>query len=133
MQKNSIQTCQTDVIMAIAQVLQNPGYIKIDAEDFVNFTSNRETIQYLIIEERTENVNSSLRKALATIPSKYKTSEIIVCFTSSEPEITMDEICNHIDLITEIFNKKSSLLWGVNKDENLKEDTRKILLLFSPC
>ncbi|BAX82349.1 FtsZ/tubulin family protein [Labilibaculum antarcticum] len=132
MHTNTFQTCPANIIQAIALVLQNPGYIKIDAEDFAHFTSSKENIQYLILEEKAENLDSSLRKALQTLPSKPTTSEILVCFTSSEPEITMVEIGNYIDQITENFGEKSNIIWGVNKDENLKEDTRKILLLFSP-
>ncbi|MGZ2371746.1 hypothetical protein ACXR6G_18350 [Ancylomarina sp. YFZ004] len=130
MHLNTFQSCPANIIQAIALFLQNPGYIQIDAEDFAHFTSNQENIQYLILEEKTESLNSSLKKALETLPSNHRASEILVCFTSSEPEITMVEISNHLDQITETFGKKSNIIWGVNKDENLKEDTKKILLLF---
>lgn len=130
MHQNSLQSCPSNIIQAIASVLKNPGYIQINAEDFAHFTSGQKNIQYLILEEKTESLNSALRKALETLPSNHTTSEVLICFTSSEPEITMVEIGNYIDQITDFFGKKSKIIWGVNKDENLKEDTKRILILF---
>jgi len=131
MTQNHFQTCPANIIQAIATVLQNPGYIRIDAEDFVRFTSNRENIQYLLLEEKSENLNSSLKIALETRPSNLKASNVIVCFISSEPEFTMEEIGTHLDLITETFGEKSNIIWGANKDENQKKEIKKILLLYT--
>lgn len=117
------------LVYTIQKVLENPGEIALDKEDFMQLILDNTTINYCCI------YNDQLSKPRLILPVKcndwdQKLSNILVVFLSQSGEYPLNSISDWLNLVLNNESLQRTLIWGVAKDSQLKHKEHKIIIFF---
>lgn len=122
------------IVLGITKLIAYPGYVNVEIKDIVDVFTNSNTSVF------STGIGNGQERALQAVKNAFDSpflanyslrdsKNVLVNVLSDEKEVTMDEIFQITEYITEIVGPDKDIIWGNSLSKGLEDQIEVFLLI----